>query len=299
MKGRSAVPRCDGNEGATGTATLSNLAGNAVLLIACAYFLVPLLWLVLAASKQSGALFSSPGFGWSGRFSLFSNVKEAFTYQGGIYAWWLFSSAVYSLGASTVGCLVGAMAGFALAKYDFPGRRLVFGLVISGVLVPATALVIPLYLELNRLHLVNTYWAVLLPSMFNPFSVYISRLFAAQAIPDALLDAGRVDGAKEGRVFWSVALPLMRPVLVAAFSFQFVAVWNNFFLPLVMDTSARIYPVVLGLFEWNIYTQRSGAPPFIFSAVLAGSLIAFLPLVTGFLFLQRSLRRGLSLGAVR
>jgi multiple sugar transport system permease protein len=279
--------------------TTRALFGDGVLLLACAYFVVPLCWLVLSASKAPGALFTSAGSGWSGRFSLITNVEDVFTYQGGIYAWWLLSSLIYAFGASTAGCLIGAMAGFALAKYEFPGKRLVFGLVLSGVLVPATALVIPLYLEFSHAHLVDTYWAVLLPSVLSPFGVYICRLYAAQAVPDALLDAGRVDGAGEWRIFRSVALPLMRPVIVTAFSFQFVAVWNNFFLPLVMDTSVKLYPVVLGLFEWDISTQRSGSPPFIFSVVLAGSLVAFVPLCVGFLFLQKALRRGLAIGAVR
>ena len=269
------------------------------LAMAVIYFLFPILWLVTAASKSTSALFSSSGVGFSGPFELFHNISLTFSYEGGVYGWWMLNSAIYAVGSSLIGCAIAAMAGFALAKYDFRGKRLLFATVLSGVLLPTTVLAVPLYLEFSRVHLVNTYWAVLLPSVVNPFGVYICRIYAAQAVPDALLDAARLDGASEFRIFRTVGLHLMKPVLVTAFSFQVVAVWNNFLLPLIMDTSSHIFPLVLGIYEWNQVSQRGGAPPFIFNVILAGSLLAFLPLGIGFLFLQRSLRRGLAIGALQ
>jgi multiple sugar transport system permease protein len=278
---------------------LSTAFTSIFLTMVVVYFLFPILWLVTAASKSTSALFGSTGFGFSGPFELFHNIARTFTYDGGVYGRWMLNSAIYAVGASLIGVTTAAMAGFALAKYDFPGRRLLFGFVLSGVLVPSTVLALPLYLEFSRVHLVNTYWAVLLPSVVNPFGVYICRIYAAQAIPDDLLDAARIDGCSEFRIFWTVGVKLMKPVLVTAFSFQVVAVWNNFLLPLIMDTSSHLFPLVLGVYEWNQVSQRGGAPPYIFNIILTGSLFAFLPLGIAFLFLQRSLRRGLAIGAIQ
>lgn len=281
------------------SANLSGALATAFLAMVVVYFLFPIAWLVTAASKSTTALFGSTGFGFSGPFELFHNIVRTFTYDGGIYGRWMLNSAIYSVGASLLGVTTAAMAGYALAKHEFPGRRLLFGFVLSGVLVPSTVLALPLYLEFSRIHLVNTYWAVLLPSVVNPFGVYICRIYAAQAIPDDLLDAARIDGCSELRIFWTVGVRLMTPVLVTAFSFQVVAVWNNFLLPLIMDTSSHLFPLVLGVYEWNQVSQRGGAPPFIFNIILTGSLFAFLPLGIAFLFLQRSLRRGLAIGAIQ
>ena len=192
--------------------------------------------------------------------------------------------------------LLASAAGYALAVYDFPGRQLVFSIILGGVLVPATALALPLYLLLSKAGLTNTYWSVLLPSMVSPFGVYLARIYAAAAIPGELIEAGRIDGASEGRIFAAVSLRIMSPALVTIFLFQFVAIWKNFFLPLVMLSNTRLYPVTLGLYTWN---NQYGQAPQLVSYVVIGSLISVIPLVVAFLTLQRFWRSGLAAGSVR
>lgn len=195
-----------------------------------------------------------------------------------------------------MGTLLAAMAGYALAKYEFRGRELTFSVILGGVLVPYTALAVPLFLLLAEGGLTNSVWSVLLPSMISPFGVYLARIYAAASVPGELLEAGRVDGASESRLFFTMALRLMAPALVTIFLFQFVAVWNNFLLPLVMLSSNDKYPVTLGLYTLN--TQLTLVPE-LKAIIVTASLLSVLPLVIAFLCLQRFWRSGLAAGSVK
>ena len=133
-------------------------------------------------------------------------------------------------------------------------------MVLAGVLIPGTALALPLYLLFSAMGLANTYWAVLIPSTVSPFGVYLCRIYAAAAVPDALLEAARIDGAGEARIFGGLGLRLMTPALVTVFLFQFVHIWNNYFLPLVMLSDSGLYPIKLGLTSWTGYADRQPVP---------------------------------------
>jgi multiple sugar transport system permease protein len=171
-----------------------------------------------------------------------------------------------------------------------------FGVILAGVLVPATALALPLFLLLSEVDLTNTYWAVFLPSLVSPFGVYLSRIYAAGAVPDELIEAGRLDGAGDMRIFFSMSVRLMAPALVTIYLFQFVAIWNNFFLPLIMLVDQDLYPVTLGLFAW---TSQSARDPGLVTAVIVGSFVSVVPLIIAFLMLQRFWRSGLAAGGVK
>jgi len=188
------------------------------------------------------------------------------------------------------------MCGYALAKYRFPGREALFNVVLSGVLVPATALALPLFLIFSSVSATNTFWSVFVPSLVNPLGVYLARVYAAGSVPDELIEAARIDGSGEVRTFFSVATRLMFPGLVTIFLFHFVAVWNNFLLPLIMLGDERLFPVTLGLYTWN--TQVNQLPE-LRGLVIVGSLLSITPLVIAFLFLQRFWRTGLAAGALR
>jgi multiple sugar transport system permease protein len=162
--------------------------------------------------------------------------------------------------------------------------------------VPATALALPLFLLLSKADLTNTYWAVLLPSLVSPFGVYLARIYAAGAVPDELIEAGRIDGAGEMRIFFGIAVKLMVPALITIFLFQFVAIWNNFFLPLIMLVDSKLYPITLGLFAWNSQTARD---PELTTLAIVGSFVSIVPLVGAFLLLQRYWRTGLAAGGVK
>jgi multiple sugar transport system permease protein len=168
--------------------------------------------------------------------------------------------------------------------------------VLGGVLVPATALALPLFLIFSQVNLTNTYWAVFLPSLVSPFGVYLARIYAAASVPDELIEAARLDGAGEVRTFFTVAVRLMFPALVTVFLFQFVAIWNNFFLPLIMLRDETLFPVTLGLYSWNSQVNQI---PELRGYVLIGALLSIIPLIITFLLLQRFWRNGLGTGSVK
>jgi multiple sugar transport system permease protein len=188
------------------------------------------------------------------------------------------------------------MCGYALAKYRFPGRETIFNVVLGGVLVPATALALPLFLLFSQVQLTNTFWAVLLPSLVSPFGVYLSRVFAEASVPDELIEASRIDGAGEVRTFFTVSIRLMFPAMITVFLFQFVSIWNNFFLPLIMLRSEELFPVTFGLYAWNSTINQF---PELRTLVLVGSLLSIIPLIITFLLLQRYWRTGLGTGALK
>ncbi|CAH9413988.1 carbohydrate ABC transporter permease [Streptomyces globisporus] len=279
----------------SGNRWLSKSAVNVVLLIAAVYTLFPLIWLVSAATKDAGNLLGGDVFSLQG-FDLAHNLSELTAYQDGIYFRWYGNSLLYA-GAGALGCsLVSVAAGYAFDKYRFRGKEKLFALVLLGVLLPSTALSLPLYLLAVETGTVNTYWAVLIPALVNPFGVYLSRIFSAGYIPDEVLEAARIDGAGELRTFWSVGLRMVMPGFVTVFLFQFTAIWNNFFLPLVMLSDKDLYPLSLGLYHWH---SNANADPSFYPMVVTGSLLAVTPLIIAFVTLQRHWKAGLTAGSVK
>lgn len=262
--------------------------------VAC-YMLLPVYWLLVSATKSQSDLISTPGLR-PAEWNLTENLTSLFSQDGGVYGRWLLNSLLYAGAGAAVGTLLAAMAGYALAKYHFRGREAVFSVILGGVLVPATALALPLFLLFSEAGATNTYWSVFLPSIVSPFGVYLSRIFAAASVPDEVIEAARIDGAGEARIFFAVALRMMAPALVTVFLFQFVVIWNNFLLPLVMLQDERLYPVTLGLFTWQSQISRL---PELQTLTIAGSLVSVLPIVLTFLLLQRYWRAGLAAGAVK
>jgi len=197
------------------------------------------------------------------------------------------------------GTFLAAMAGYALAKYVFRGRNLIFSIILGAILVPASTLAIPLYLMMSAVGLTNTIWAVLLPSLVNPFGVFLTRIYAASAVPDELLEAARIDGANEFRTF-TIALRLMTPALVTVLLFAFVGIWNNFILPFVMFSDSNLFPVTVGLQSWNVTGSNAGAnSQTIYNLIVTGALISSIPLLIGCILLQRFWRGGLGTGSVK
>ncbi|WP_458352080.1 carbohydrate ABC transporter permease [Pacificispira sp. HM-600] len=271
------------------------LSAMIVMSVFTIYFLLPLWWLLVASSKDTSQILTTNPL-WFADFQLFTNIGEVFAYRDGVYLRWLGNSVLYAGLGGAVATILAAMAGYALAKYRFPGRDLLFNVVLGGVLVPTTALALPLFLLFSQVQLTNTFWAVFLPSIVSPFGVYLARIFAAQSVPDELLEASRLDGSGEVRTFFTVGVRLMTPALVTIFLFQFVAIWNNFFLPLIMLRSEELFPVILGLYSWN--TQLNQIPE-LRSFVLVGALVSVIPLIITFLLLQRFWRNGLGAGALK
>jgi multiple sugar transport system permease protein len=277
--------------------TGSSIGVMTILFICTVYFLIPFFWLIISSTKNVGDLFNTFGFWFAPTFNLGNNLQQLFSYDGGIYVRWLGNTLLYAGVGSVLGTLIAAMEGYALAKYVFPGRNLLFSAVLGAILVPATALALPLYLLMSQIGLTNTYWSVLLPSIVSPFGVYLSRIYASASVPDELLEAARIDGAGEFRIFATIAMRLMVPALVTILLFQFVAIWNNYFLPLVMLSDEKLFPITVGLQTWNV--TNAGANKFLYTLIVTGALVSSIPLLIGCGFLQRFWRGGLGAGSVK
>ncbi|MGI5460634.1 carbohydrate ABC transporter permease [Streptomyces sp. CA-249302] len=256
---------------------------------------MPVSWLLFAATKNHRDLFATSGFAF-GDFNLLTNLRDVFTFNDGIYLRWFGNSILYSVIGSAASTLICVATGYAFDKYEFRGREKLFGLVLGGVLVPGTVIQLPMYLLATKAGIVNTYWALLLPALVNPFGVYLARVFSEGYVPNEVLEAARVDGASELRLFSRISLPMLAPGFMTIFLFSFTASWNNFFGALVMLNDDRLYPVNLGLFMWNSVTQQQ---PEYYSLVITGSLVAVVPLIVAFVCLQRFWRSGLTAGAVK
>jgi multiple sugar transport system permease protein len=271
-----------------------------MLLGLLAYFLLPLVWLVINSTKSTTGLFESFGLWFADDFHLFENVGETLTYQGGIYGRWFLNTVLYAVAGAGGAALLAALGGYGVAKFDFPGRRLLLAGVLGAVMVPVTALAIPTYLLLSSVGLVDTPFAVIIPSLASPFGLYLMWIYAAAAVPDELLEAARLDGAGELRIFWSVAMRLLAPGFVTVLLFQLVHVWNNYFLPLIVLNDPAWYPLTVGLKQWNEQAYGGGGGSVaVLNLVITGSLLAIIPLIAVFLVLQRYWQSGISMGAVK
>ncbi|KQQ62557.1 sugar ABC transporter permease [Microbacterium sp. Leaf320] len=268
---------------------------TAILLLATFYMVLPVTWLLFASTKNAQQLYGGTIFDFTD-FSLPQNIADIAARSDGIFFAWMGNSILYASVGAVIGGLISVAAGFAFDKYRFRGRNKLFGFVLVGVLIPNTATVLPLYMLFAPLGLTNTMWAILLPALCNPFSVYLARIYSQAYIPDETLEAARVDGAGPIRSFFSIALPMIMPGFITIALFQFVAVWNNYMLPLVMLTSERLFPVSLGMSLWQGYTR---ANPEFAPLVITGSLLSILPLILAFVLLQRYWRAGMTEGAVK
>ena len=288
-----------GRAGAPAPRRTAHSAGRIIVVglctVAAVYFLLPVYWLLVASTKSTSGLFGSFGL-WFSHPRWLANMRHVFSYDNGIYLRWVVNSVLYAGVGAALATVLAAMAGYALAKYRFRGREAVFNTVLGGVLIPGTALALPLYLLFSKLGLANTYWAVLIPSVVSPFGVYLCRIYAEASVPTELLESARIDGAGETRIFATIVGRIMSPALVTVFLFQFVGIWNNYFLPLVMLSDPKLYPITLGLTSWQSFQDRQ---PDLYQLVVGGAFVSVIPLMTAMIVLQRFWRTGLTQGSVK
>jgi multiple sugar transport system permease protein len=287
---------------------IAGLSLRLVVLAAFAlFFVAPMVWLLLAPTKTDGGLVSSGPFS----FGSFHQVAEAWrhldAFSDHLFRKWIGNSLLYSFSATAIVLVTAIPAGYGLAFGDFPGRRLVLSLTLIVMIMPAAALVLPIFLELNSLHLIGNALSVILPFSFFPFGVYIAYIYYSTALPPDLLDAARIDGCGEWLAFWRVALPLAKPIVALVFFFSFVADWNNFFLPYTVLADSAQYPIQVGLSDllsstpsFNPAVGGGGQQVNIFRPELAlATLLAVVPVAIVFVLSQRALVRGLVGGAVK
>lgn len=271
------------------------------------FCVLPLAWLLMAPTKSQTQL---NGLGGEGPFDfgsfeqLAENWNNLVTFQDGIIWTWLGNSVLYSGVALVLTIIVTIPAGYALAMTTFKLRHLVLITTLMVMLIPNTALALPIFLDLSTVRLIGTPWAVILPFAFFPFGVDLAYIYFSTTMSRDLLDAARIDGAGEFRVFRSIAMPLATPVIALVGFFNFVGNWNNYFLPFITQPGSRKMPVQVGLAELisntSVFNPTNVASLTISLPQLAlATLISVAPVLIVFLFSQRFLVTGLTAGATK
>ncbi|MBG6237148.1 multiple sugar transport system permease protein [Mycetocola sp. CAN_C7] len=266
------------------------------MVVAAVYFLLPVYWLLIASTKSTSDLFSTFGLWFSDDFTLFDNIAALSSYDGGIYWRWTLNSVIYSVFGSILTTIVSALTGYALAIYRFRGRKILLGAVLGSLLVPGTVLAQPTYVLLVEMGLNNTYAGLLLPALVYPFGVLLCYIYAQSAVPLEIVEAARIDGAGEFRIFGSIAIRMMMTGMVTVLLFAFLGSWNSYMLPLLVLTDQELMPLTVGLTGWN---QASITVPGLQILTVVGSMLSIIPIAIVFVSLQRYWRSGLAAGGVR
>jgi multiple sugar transport system permease protein len=275
------------------------------MLVFTAFFVVPIIWLLLAPTKTDHQLVFEGPFSF-GSFSNFGRAwSTMFDFQNGALLQWVKNSAIYSIGGVALAIASAVPAGYGLARTQFIGRKTLLAITLIVMIMPATALVLPLFLEVNLVHLTDTAWSVILPFGFFPFGVYLIYIYFSSTIPEDLFAAARVDGCTEWSVFRFIALPLAKPAVGLVAFFAFVANWNNYFLPFLMLPDSTKYPLPVGL-EYLLASTpafnptNGGGQEAIYRPELAlATIVAIAPVLFVFLFSQRMLVSGMLAGATK
>ncbi|MFD8034998.1 carbohydrate ABC transporter permease [Streptomyces sp. NPDC059717] len=288
----------------TPSRTASAVIIGLLLAVLLVFFVLPVIWLLLAPSKTAGQIVhDNPlSFGSFGRIG--DAWRHLFSFENGAVLTWLRNSAVYALGSLVLTLLTSVPAGYALALTRFRGRKVLLAITLVTMIMPSATLVLPVFLELNKFQLIGTAWSVILPFSFYPFGVYLVYIYFATSMPRDLLAAARIDGCSEWQLFTRIALPLAKPVIGLVAFFSFVGNWNNFFLPYLVLPNSDEFPIQVGLNQLLSSTPSfnpvAGAGLDITIPELAlAIIIAILPVLVLFLFSQRALVSGMLAGATK
>ena len=267
----------------------STIALNTGLCVLAVVTLTPVVWMVSASFMAPGEASSTPLHFFPARPTLEHYAALAERLHVGRY---FLNSFVIASVVTIVSTLINSMAGFAFAKYEFPGRNKIFRLLLSGMIVPAQVSMLPLFLMLKMMGLINTYAGVILPGLASIFGIFLIRQFAG-SIPDSLIEAARMDGASEFKVYRSVILPLCRPILFTLALFTFMGTWNDFMWPLIIMTDNANYTLPVAI------ANLKGEHLLDLELMMAGSVVTILPVLILFLAFQRHYIRGIMVGGVK
>lgn len=273
------------------------------LTVVCALFavftLIPIAWIVINSTKTQANIFQSFGFWFARPFVFFHTFSMLFqdVDGNGVYVRWFGNTVLYAVLGGGGATALSALAGYGFARYRFRGSRMLFYLVMAALLVPITAITLPLFLVYTKAHMINSIWGMVLPSMVSPVGMYLMRTYVQVSVPEELLDAARIDGAGEVRIFLRIALPLMVPGLMTVLLISVVAVWNNYFLPLIIFSRNELFPLTVGMGLWSQHAPTSGDQN-LYPLIVMGGMVTVVPLIALFLALQRYWRGGLLLGSI-
>lgn len=262
---------------------------DVVLFLLAVFFIFPLYWIVTGSFKDRVAVNANPPV-WFPTAPTLDNYQRLFDNPALL---WLGNTVLMAVAAMALTCITAAMAGYVLAKKRFPGRALIFSIMICAMALPKQVIVIPLAQEMtNFFHLNDTLWAVILPTVGWPFGVFLMKQFS-ETIPTEILEAARVDGAGELRTFITVVFPMIKPGIGALAIFTFVNTWNDYFLQLVMLTSTESWTLPLAIA--NLQGEMSTD----FGLIMAGAALASIPIIIVFVAFQKYFTQGIAMGAVK
>ena len=274
---------------------MSYVISIAVIAALAIYFLLPLWWLFVSSTKTYGEIFSTNQL-WFYKPSLNSYIDALGRPLYPILRW-LGNSLITAVGAGAIGAFFSAMAGYALSKFRFTGRNVLMVIILIALMIPSVALAFPQYLEEQQLGLTNSWEAIMLPSAVSAFGAFFMAIYAEDSIPKEVLEAARLDGATELKIFRSIVLRFFKPALITVFIIIFGATWNTFLLPLFVERNPSWYTLPQGLTD--VVTLGAGNITLEYEILFAGSVIAVIPLVVLVLSLEKYIESGLGLGAVK
>ena len=269
--------------------TLNRVALYAVALLGAAYALIPLLWMASASVMPAGEASTYPPPLLPTRVTLEHYAALFDRLNVGRY---FLNSLLIATLVTGISLLTNSMAGYAFAKFRFAGRDRLFRFLLGALVIPVQVAMLPLFLLLKQMGLINTYWGVILPGMATIFGIFLVRQYAL-SIPDDLLDAARIDGAGEWRIYWTLVIPLCKPILVTLAVFTFMAAWNDFMWPLIVLSENSMYtlPVALANMVGEHFQETE--------LMMAGSMLTVLPVLILFMVLQRHYVEGITIGSVK
>lgn len=264
------------------------------------YVLIPLEWVVVNATKSNGDIFSTFGFWFSSEPQLFENIAGVFSQDGGIFTRWMANSIGYAAIGALGATVTSYLGAYAFSVWRFKGRDVLFWIIIGAMMIPGTALAVPIFQLMGWLGLINSPLAVVLPTMVSPFGLYLLRTYLDASVPTEMIDAARVDGAGETRILATMIPPVARTGLATVFLLMFVGAWNSYLIPLLVLTDPNLFPITIGLNDWN---RQSVSPlaggEILYPIIVTASLLAALPIMALFIAMHRQLRSGLAMGAIR
>ncbi|MFY9931820.1 MAG: carbohydrate ABC transporter permease [Streptosporangiaceae bacterium] len=267
----------------TGVRAFNRLAATCLTLFALIW-LVPFLWALITSLRPDNAITTNPVTPWSGHWTLHAYTS---TLTANPIGWWYLNSFIISTLSVIFTVVTCSMIGFGLAHLHFRGKSVTFAVILAGLMLPTEALILPQFMEFRFIHLLGTYWAIILPAIAAPVAVFVFYSFLKQ-VPVALIEAARLDGASWWRVYYQLCMPLCRPAISAVAILTFISTWNSFLWPLLVLTQTKSETITVGL------ASLIGGSAIQFAETMASSVLGFLPLLAVFLLLQRQIVQGVA-----
>lgn len=268
---------------------LTRIVLRITLILTAAITLAPLVWMVSASLMPRGEASTFPPRFMPTAFTL-EHYVDLFTRAH--LARYLFNSAFLSVSVTIISLIINSMAGYAFAKFRFKGKDSLFKLLVSSMVIPAQVTMLPLFLMLNKMGFINTYMGVIIPGMAGIFGIFLIRQFAI-SIPDSLIEAARIDGASDFRIYWSLILPLCKPVLITLGIFTFMGTWNDFLWPLIVMTDDSMYTLPVAIANLSLEHVQDT------ELMMAGAVMTVLPVLILFASVQKYYISGIMAGGLK